>query len=91
MSDKKSEGSTTSSNARSESWLTARTRAIALSGWDGFWTCRKVALATTCAPVSNSPGPITTAEPVELDGVRACQGPSKSGSWAVANTRMTAG
>ena len=36
-------------------------------------------------------GPITTADPVEFDGVRACQGPSKSGSCEVANTRMTAG
>ena len=31
-------GSVTSRRARSQSWLTARTRAIALSGWEGFWT-----------------------------------------------------
>ncbi len=81
----------TSSSARSQSCDTALTRAIALSGCEGFWTWRNVALATTWAPVSSKPGPITTAEPVLLEGVRACHGPSKSGSWDVAKTRMTSG
>jgi 23S rRNA (adenine2503-C2)-methyltransferase len=34
---------------------------------------------------------MTTAEPVLFDGVRACHGPSKSGSCEVANTRITCG
>ena len=45
-----------------------------------FWIWRNVALATTCAPVSRKPLPMTTAEPVLFEGVRACHGPSKSGS-----------
>src|SRR4051794_20426932 len=34
---------------------------------------------------------MTTADPVEFEGVRACHGPSKSGSWEVAKTRITSG
>jgi hypothetical protein len=71
---RKSAGSTTSRSARSASWHTARTRAIALSGCDGFWICRKVALATTWAPVRIAPPAITTPEPVDDDGERVCHG-----------------
>jgi hypothetical protein len=53
---------------------------MALSGELSFWICKNVAFATTCAPVSSSRLPITTADPVLFEGVRACQGPSKSGS-----------
>src|SRR3569623_251001 len=43
----------------------------------------------TCATVSSSRRPNTTAEPVLFEGELACQGPSKSGSCVVAKTRIS--
>ncbi len=61
------------------------------SGALGFWICKNVALATTWAPVKIRLSPMTTADPVLEDGESACHGLSKSGSWLVANTRITCG
>ena len=91
MSSRKLAGSTTSSNARSQSWLTAFTRAIALSGCDELLDLKERRIRDDVRSVSINPGPITTAEPVLFEGVRACQGPSKSGSCEVAKTRITCG